>query len=124
MTTTKTSGSLDGRSLIGTKIQAEDSPTTFHALNPATGEGLEPAFHVATVAQIERAGAVAMEAFAEYSARTGRERAEFLRAIAAGLEGNREALVARAQLEGALPAGRLDGEVTRTANQTRLFGDL
>ena len=123
MTTTKTSGSLDGRSLIGT-TKAQDSPTTFRALNPATGEALEPAFHVATVAQIERAGEVAMEAFAEYSARTGPERAEFLRAIAAGLEGNREELVARAHLESALPEGRLDGEVTRTANQLRMFADL
>src|SRR5690625_87886 len=124
MTTTKTSGSLDGRSLIGTKIQAEDSPTTFHALNPATGEGLEPACHVATGAQIERAGEVAMEAFADYSARTGPERAKFLRAIAAGLEASREDLVARAHLESALPEGRLDGEVTRTANQLRMFADL
>src|SRR5690625_6642917 len=123
MTTTKTSGSLDGRSLIGT-TKAQDSPTTFRALNPETGEALEPAFHVAPVAQLERAGGVAMEAFAEYSGRTGPERAEFLRAIAAGLEGNREELVARAHLESALPEGRLDGEVTRTANQLRMFADL
>lgn len=51
-------------------------------------------------------------------------RAALLRGIAQGLEDARAALVSTAADETHLPVARLDGEVTRTANQARLFAEI
>ncbi|MFP3463971.1 aldehyde dehydrogenase family protein [Leifsonia sp. SIMBA_070] len=51
-------------------------------------------------------------------------RADLLRGIAAELDDARAALVAAAHEETHLTEARLDGEVTRTAGQARLFADI
>jgi NADP-dependent aldehyde dehydrogenase len=96
----------------------------FHAINPQTGDRLEPAYASASIAEVLKAIAEAQAAFPVYSGLSGRERAAFLRAIAAGLDGAQQTLAERAHLETALPMPRLLGEVTRTSNQLRLFADL
>lgn len=50
-------------------------------------------------------------------------RAELLRGLAAGLEGERERLVAIADAETSLGAARLSGEIDRTSFQLRAFAD-
>jgi NADP-dependent aldehyde dehydrogenase len=51
-------------------------------------------------------------------------RAELLDALAAALEEHREELVGIAERETGLGRGRLDGELTRSAFQLRLFGEV
>jgi NADP-dependent aldehyde dehydrogenase len=95
----------------------------FHALDPATGEQLAPAFAEADAALVDKAARAAEAAFADYSARPVAERAAFLRRIAREMEIDGEAIVARAMRESGLPEARLTGELGRTTGQLRFFAD-
>lgn len=113
---------LLGRSIIGNERGRDGAQ--FRAVNPATGESLEPAFVSASARDIERAAALAADAFAKNLHRSGKDRGALLRQIAANLESAGEALVERANLETALPLARLQGELARTTGQLRMFAAL
>lgn len=98
--------------------------SAFRAVNPASGDRLEPEFQSSTAAEIEAAARAAERAFARWSWASGAERGRLLRAVAAQLEARRPALVERAQLETGLPAARLEGETARTCAQLRMFATL
>ncbi|MEF2072002.1 aldehyde dehydrogenase (NADP(+)) [Consotaella aegiceratis] len=113
---------ITGEILIGSQdVQASE---TFAAVNPATGETLEPAFAAAGPAEVERACALAAEAFDTYRETDLETRARFLETVAAKIEALGEPLVERACAESGLPAARLTGERGRTANQLRLFAGV
>lgn len=97
---------------------------TFQAINPATGERIEPAFAVATEDDVARACVLAGEAFEAYARTPPETRAAFLRAIADGLESGGEEIVARAHAETALSLPRLRSELGRTCGQLRLFASV
>jgi len=97
---------------------------SFRALNPVSGEEIEPQFISSTVEQVDATANSASDAFAAYRALGGNERAHFLRTIADGLDAATEELAWRAQQETALPAPRLQGEVKRASNQLRLFAEV
>jgi NADP-dependent aldehyde dehydrogenase len=97
------------------------SGAEFRAVNPATGEALEPAFRSATEEEVDRAVQAAQSAFLTSRKTGAAERAALLRAIADGLDAAADAIVDRAQQETALPEARLRGEVLRTSNQLRMF---
>src|SRR5277367_5413656 len=110
---------LQGTSLLGSKSGSQTG-TSFHGINPATGEQLQPAYFSASTEEVHEAATLAEQAFPSYSKLTGRERGKFLRKIADGLRVITEDIVERAHQETALPIPRLQGEVVRTANQLRL----
>lgn len=114
---------LTGLSLIGGSLGTREGKA-FQAINPQTGEALEPRFHSATPAEVNRAVEAAAEAFTVFSQTTGKARAAFLHRAANGLDANAQALAERAHLETGLPMPRLLGEVTRTSNQLRLFAGV
>ena len=114
---------LTGLSHIGNHLAAPGA-TTFTAVNPATGEALAPLYHAAGTAEVERACALAAEAFPAYAALPKSRRADFLRAIAAELESRAEAMAARVPQETGLPEVRARGELARTCGQLRLFAAL
>jgi acyl-CoA reductase-like NAD-dependent aldehyde dehydrogenase len=89
-----------------------------------TGEPLGPALPAHTPEQVNTACEAAASAFAGWSRSGGAQRAALLRALAAGLEAEREALVALADDETALGPVRLNGELDRTAFQLRRFADI
>ncbi len=111
---------ITGTQLIG----SQDIPgtgATFHAIDPATGEALPPAWQGADAGQVDRAARLAEAAFASYR-ETGLEaRAAFLEAIAQAILDLGDALIERAMRETGLPRPRLEGERGRTVNQLRLF---
>jgi NADP-dependent aldehyde dehydrogenase len=111
---------LLGTSVIGSG-RAEASGRGVSVIAPATGEALAPAYHPATAEEVERALALADRAAPEYRRLGPERRAELLRAIADGIEAARDAIVARAMQETALPEARLVGEVGRTTGQLGLF---
>ncbi|MGA7524571.1 MAG: aldehyde dehydrogenase (NADP(+)) [Acidobacteriaceae bacterium] len=111
---------LAGVSLIAGE-QAKKSGFEFRATNPAAGQALELVFYSASANDVERAARAAQEAFLVWRHVSGGQRARLLRSIADGLEGATDDLVARAQLESALPEARLRGETLRTCNQLRVF---
>ncbi len=114
---------LHGASIVGGESLA-GAGTTFYGFDPATGERLDPEYHCASLDDLNRAAALAEEAFATYGKLPGQEKARFLRAIAAGIEAIVPELVERAHRETALPEARLKGESARTINQLRLFAQV
>jgi NADP-dependent aldehyde dehydrogenase len=114
---------LSGTSIIGFS-RGQPGGNPFRAFNPTTGQELEPAFSSATSSDVDRAAELAAEAFAVYGQRPAKQRAEFLRAIAVGLEQAAHPIVERAHLETALPMPRLQSELARTCFQLRLYADI
>ncbi len=114
---------LTGTSLIAFS-RGTNSETTFHAFNPTTGEAVEPAFHSASLDELNKASELANEARIAYGKVSGKEKAKFLRQIADNIEATGDTLIARATLETGLPNARFQGERGRTCMQLRAFADL
>ena len=114
---------LQGTSIIGFQ-RAKARGETFTAFDPTTGQAVEPKFYSATIDELNRAAALAEEARLIYGNLPGRERAKFLRKIAANIEALGDTLIKRASLETALPNARFEGERARTCGQLRAFADL
>src|SRR5688500_9825813 len=114
---------LHGKSLIaGTSGQT--GGRTFRAVNPATNQSLEPDFLEASPGEVDRALSAAAEAFSEYRARSGADRAQLLESIATEIEQLGDTLLQRANAETGLPLARITGERARTCGQLRLFAQL
>ncbi|KAF1029739.1 MAG: Alpha-ketoglutaric semialdehyde dehydrogenase [Burkholderia plantarii] len=112
---------LTGEMLIGASA-AKGTAGSLHAFNPANGETIaEPAFGVVVEADVERACALAQQAFDPYRAEPLERRAAFLEAIAEEILELGDALIERAHAETGLPIARLQGERGRTVGQLRLF---
>jgi alpha-ketoglutaric semialdehyde dehydrogenase len=97
---------------------------THRAIDPATGTPLEPAYGMGTQADVERACALARQAFDSYRETSLERRAGFLETCADEIEALGDALIERAMLETGLPRARLVGERARTTGQLRLFADV
>ncbi|WP_158945678.1 aldehyde dehydrogenase (NADP(+)) [Granulicella sp. S190] len=114
---------LEGLSLIDNGSTTHRGEV-FHAVNPASGEVLEPAFYSACADDLDRAAGLAAIAAPTFAATPGTQRAALLRAMADGLTANAEPIVARANLETGLPLPRLQGELVRTTGQLKQFASL
>ncbi len=114
---------LTGNSLIGLK-EATPGRDRFRAISPQSNSHLDPEFHTASADDVNRAAQLAHDAFLTYANLPGKAKAAFLRGIAANMESISEALIARANLETALPVPRLQGELARTCGQLRLFASV
>lgn len=101
------------------------NPTTpvgsFHAVNPATGDAIEPAFPRSGEDEIELVVVAASQAAGALAATEPERIAAFLDAYAAAIEAAKDELVATAHAETGLPASpRLaDVELPRTCGQLR-----
>ncbi|AIV73685.1 aldehyde dehydrogenase family protein (plasmid) [Burkholderia pseudomallei] len=114
---------LSGELLLGATRVAGGAGTV-RAMNPATGEWLEPTFTLATKAEAARACELAAAAFDVYRETALHARAAFLDAIASQIEALGDVLIERAMAESGLPRARLEGERSRTCNQLRLFANV
>jgi NADP-dependent aldehyde dehydrogenase len=110
---------LDGSFLIGARTVT--SAETFRAIDPTTGEMVEPAFSVASPEHVEQACRLAAEAFDAFRQTDPEGGARFLEAIADRIDALGDALIERAMVESGLPRARLTGERGRTSGQLRLF---
>ena len=113
---------IAGNMIIGQEL-VKGSKKAIYGINPATGENLEPAYLGGSAQEVERACALAEEAFDVYRETDLETRANFLEQIAANLAANGPAIVERAGLESGLPKARLEGELGRTMNQLKLFAE-
>jgi 2,5-dioxopentanoate dehydrogenase len=112
---------ISGQFFIGDeRIQAS---RTFRAVNPATGEALEPGFSAADQAAVNRAGELAWSAFDTFRELDSEVRARFLETIAEQILALGDELLERGTAESGLPVARLTGERARTVGQLRLFAD-
>jgi alpha-ketoglutaric semialdehyde dehydrogenase len=114
---------LHGKSLIG-GAATTSGHGLFHAVEPATGQQIEPAYIEANEAEVDQALRLAGEAFDEFRPRPAKERATFLREIATQIDSLGEELIDRANRETALGVERLRGERGRTTSQLKLFADV
>ncbi|MCK0746401.1 aldehyde dehydrogenase (NADP(+)) [Chromohalobacter nigrandesensis] len=113
----------EGNLLIGQ--QAVRGPgAAIHAINPTTGETLEPGYAAGSQAEVERACELAWTAFDTYRETPLETRAAFLEAIADEIEAIGDALTERGMAETGLPRARLEGERGRTCGQLRLFASV
>lgn len=114
---------LLGKSIIGNARSQNEAPFT-KAVNPATGENMEPQYFAASSEEVDRALTLAEQAFPVYSNLPGVKRAEFLRRIAELIDGQADAIAERGVQETGLPEMRMRGETARTTGQLRLFAAL
>jgi alpha-ketoglutaric semialdehyde dehydrogenase len=113
---------ISGSMIIGQEL-VKGSKNAIYGINPATGENLEPAYLGGGAQEVERACALAEQAFDVYRETDLEARAKFLEQIAANLAANGPAIIERAGLESGLPKARLEGELGRTMNQLKLFAE-
>ncbi|MBY4675631.1 aldehyde dehydrogenase (NADP(+)) [Marinobacterium arenosum] len=104
--------------------QPISSPEGFQAQDPRLNQPLPGLFPENGDQEVAAAAEAAAAAFLPYSQLSDRQRALLLDCIAEQLEQRREAIVARACAETALPELRINGELSRTTGQLQLFANL
>ena len=114
---------IHGKHLIGDTTSAQGK-LNFRAINAAGGQLMEPAFHEATDAEIDRALQLADAAFDPLRTRSAEDRAALLDSIADEIMALGDELFARAHAETNLPLPRLTAERGRTAMQAKLFASM
>ena len=110
---------ITGSILIGAAELSSDE--RFTSVDPSTGQTIAPEFSAAGAEHVERACALAEEAFASYAATDPETRAAFLEAVAEAILSIGDELIVRAMAETGLPRPRLEGERGRTVGQLRMF---
>src|SRR3984893_15052823 len=114
---------ITGELLIGTQaVRGRDGQ--MRAINPATGEAMEPVFNGGDSHDVDRACTLAAAAFDAYRATSLEARAQFLEAIAQAILDLGDELVDRVVSESGLPRPRIEGERGRTCGQLRLFASI
>lgn len=101
----------------------QGSAGTYHAVNPATGERLDPPMSQAGGEQVTQAVAAAAAAAPVFRKLSLEKRAEFLNACADEIMALGDALLERVTAETAYPRPRVETERARTCNQLRLFAE-
>lgn len=115
--------SITGEMLIGNSaIKGGDS--AIYAVNPTTGERMEPAFSGGSKEDVNLACKLAEAAFDPYRNTSLEQRAIFLETIADEIHALGDALVQRAVAESGLPQARIEGERGRTIGQLKLFASV
>ncbi|MEV0152223.1 aldehyde dehydrogenase (NADP(+)) [Micromonospora sp. NPDC050686] len=94
------------------------------SIDPRTGQPVEEVAQETTTAQVDRLCAAALAAAPGLEALGRAGRAALLRGLADALEDRREDVVAVADRETALGPVRLNGELTRTCYQLRIFAEV
>ena len=114
---------LSGKNIIGFNLSAKGTDS-FSAINPKTNLELTTKHFQATAVEILEAVALAEEAFKNYRAKSGLEKAIFLESIADEILALGTELIEICQLETGLPEPRLIGERGRTIGQLKLFANV
>jgi NADP-dependent aldehyde dehydrogenase len=94
------------------------------SIDPRTGDPVEVVAQETSTAEVDRICLAALGAAPALDDLGRKGRARLLVALADALDARREDVVALADRETALGAPRLNGELTRTCYQLRLFGDV
>lgn len=113
---------ISGAMLIG--ASEAQGAASFTAIDPATGQALEPAFASAGAGDVDRACALADAASYVFADLAPADRAAFLESIADEIMAIGDPLIDRAVRESGLPRGRIENERGRTTGQLRLFAQV
>ena len=99
-------------------------PDQVQGIDPRTGEPTGEPIPYTTVSELDALADAAVAAFEAWAATPAADRAAALDLVADRLDESADKLVEIADSETGLGTARLSGEVTRTSNQLRLFGDV
>lgn len=97
--------------------------SSYQAINPATGQQLDPVMSSASAGQVESALAAAQHAFQIFKHTSPALRAKFLRDCADEIIQIGDELLDRVTNETGYPRARAEGERARTCFQLRMFAD-
>ncbi len=114
---------ITGKNHIGNQISAEGSKT-FRTFNPILNVENEQVYTEASDSEINKAVKLASEAFKTFRNVSGKQKADFLNAIADEILALDDALIQVYCSETGLPEGRAKGERGRTVGQLRSFATL
>jgi NADP-dependent aldehyde dehydrogenase len=114
---------IQGKHFIGGNWLPSEGPP-FTAVNPASGQPLEPTFHEAGRHHVDQALGAAEAAFREVRTRDRRWPADLLDAIGREILSLGDEFLQRAHQETALPLPRLTAERARTVGQLALFAQV
>ena len=114
---------ITGKNYIG-NLLASTGSKTFKTFNPQTNLENEVVFYEASEVEINKAAALATEAFNTFQKVSGAKKSEFLNEIANEIEALGDELVKTYCAESGLPEGRAMGERGRTIFQLRTFANL
>ncbi|NJB70583.1 NADP-dependent aldehyde dehydrogenase [Saonia flava] len=113
---------ITGKNYIGSKLVGSHKP--FKTFNPKSNSENPYEFYEASSEDINKAVAIAKEAFYTYKNISGAKKSEFLNAIADEILALGDELINTYTQESGLPEGRAIGERGRTMGQLRLFANL
>ena len=94
------------------------------SIDAATGVGLDPVFGGGSLAEVDRACALADDAFDVFRETSAEDRARFLESIGDAIVALGDDLIVRVMAESGLPRARLEGERARTVGQLKLFANV
>lgn len=114
---------ITGKNQIGNSLLANGSKT-YKTFNPQLNKENEVTFVEATTDEINKAVALAKNAYKEFSKISGARKAIFLNAIADEILALDDELIQTYCSETGLPEGRAKGERGRTVGQLRAFAKL
>lgn len=114
---------LTGSMLIGA-TDVLGSAGEVRGVNPATGDALEPAYGLGDGSDVDRAAALAWQAFPTFRATSLTARSAFIATVADNIDALGDTLVARVVAETGIPDPRVRGELARTTGQLRLFASV
>lgn len=99
---------ITGKNIIGNSLSAKGSKS-YKTFNPIKNEENPQEFWEASSEEIDRAVELASSAFEEYRNASGKDKAEFLRAITKEISALGDDLVQMYCMESGLPQGRAEG---------------
>jgi NADP-dependent aldehyde dehydrogenase len=114
---------ITGEMLIGSTA-LRGTHDEIRAINPSTGQHIDPPFGGGAAAEVDRACALAWEAFDTYRELPLETRAKFLEECAQAILDLGDVLIERTCAESGLPRARIEGERARTVGQLRLFAEV
>ncbi len=114
---------ISGEMLIGSR-NVRGTNGELRAVNPSTGQEMEPSFGGGDQNNVDEACSLAAFAFDAYRSASLETRARFLETIAQGLLDAGSDLVDLVMNETGLPRPRVEAERGRTVGQLRLFAEL
>ena len=114
---------ITGKNFIGNTLTSLGD-VSFKTFNPAANTENPTDFTEASRVEIDKAVALANEAFKEFSDISNDRKGEFINAIADEIEALGTELIETYCMESGLPEGRAIGERGRTLFQLRMFADL
>ncbi|MEJ2113124.1 MAG: aldehyde dehydrogenase (NADP(+)) [Flavobacteriaceae bacterium] len=114
---------ITGKNYIGNNLSANGTKT-FKTFNPQLNIENQYVFNEASSEEIDLAVALASEAFKTFRTISGKQKADFLNAIADEILALDDELIETYCSETGLPEGRAKGERGRTVFQLRSFADL